>query len=189
MDIYEVQDVEMTTTRQGQPIWLVSMLKPDGTVHCHAFPPATVEWRMAEYGVALDEALDIVLHEPWAVDPMDPVQPRPDPAARMTVRRPGSAVDEPIRLHNAPTISDAREAHRLRIADAKTRIQVKAPKGKPDPLDAIRQHGVTEDGLRIKTALVDAARRGARGEPVPEETQRILASALGYRTSEEAIRA
>lgn len=194
MDIYEVQSAEATTNGQGTAIWLVSMRKPDGTVHCHAFPPAAIEWRMAEYQLdTVDEALDIVLHEPWATDPLDPLRARDDVAAKagMVVRGPGSAVGyEPIRLHNADNIADAREAHRLRIADAKTRVQVRPPKGKPDPLDAIRQHGVTKQGLRIKTALVDAARCGVRGEPVPEETRRILAEAHPvYRTSEEATHA
>lgn len=192
MDTYEVQEVGMTTNGQGAHTWLVSLLKPDGTIHCHAFPPSAIEWRMAEYQLdSIDEALDMVLHEPWAVDPMDTFQKLPDPAAQagMVTRLPGRASDEPVRLHNAPTITDAREAHRLRIADAKTRVQVKAPKGKPDPLDVIRQHGVTERGLRIKTALVDAARCGVRGEPVPEETRRILAEIPGPRTSEEMTRA
>lgn len=193
MDEYVVQSAEKTWNSQGVPIWLVSMLKPDGTIHCHAFPPPAVEWRMAEYQLdSVDEALDMVLHEPFAVDPLDRFQKLPDPAARagMVTRLPGRASEEPVRLHNAPTIADAREAHRLRIADAKARVQVTPPKGKPDPLDIIRQHGVTEQGLRIKTALVDAARCGVRGEPIPEETRRVLAEVHPtYRTREEATRA
>lgn len=177
MDTYEVQAVETVTNGQGTPVWLVSMLKPDGTIHCHAFPPSAIEWRMAEYGLdTVDEALDIVLHEPFAVSPQDHGRRLPDPAekAGMVTRLPGRARDEPIHLHNAPTIAAAREAHRLRIADAKTRVQVKPPKGKSDPLDVIRRAGVTETGVRIKTALVDAARCGVRGEPVPADTLRVL---------------
>jgi hypothetical protein len=178
MDIYEVRDAQATTTSQGTPIWMVSMRKPDGTLHCHTFPPAAIEWRMAEYGLdTVDEALDMVLHEPWAVDPLDPLSARDDPAARagMTVLRAGGAGVEPIRLHNAPTIADARAAHRLRIADAKTRVTVRPPQGKPDPLNAIRQqHGVTEAGLREKAALVDRARRAVRGEAVPRSTSIVI---------------
>jgi len=163
MDVYEVVAAEATATMQGTPIWMVSMQKPDGGIHCHAFPPSTIEWRMAEYGLdSVAEALDIVLHEPYAIDPSDPFGAIVDPAAK--------AGAEPIRLHNAPTITEARAAHRVRIADAKTRVRVTPPKGKPDPLDAIRQrHGVTERGLREKAALVDAARRSVRGEIVPGE--------------------
>lgn len=173
MDEYVVQSAEKTSNRQGQPIWLVSMQKPDGTIHCHAFPPSAVEWRMAEYELGnVDEALDIVLHEPFATNPADPLQARDDAAVRagMVVRAPGPALDyEPITLHSADTIKDARDAHRIRISDAKTRVQVKAPKGKPDPLDAIRQYGVTDEGLRQKATLVDAARRSVRGEaPMPQ---------------------
>lgn len=194
MDEYVVQSAEKMTNGQGTSIWLVSMLKPDGTIHCHALPPAAIEWRMAEYGLdSVDEALDILLHEPFATSPMDPLKAREDAAFRvgMVVRMPGPVEGyEPIRLHNADTISDARAAHRLRIADAKSRVQVRPPSGEADPLDAIRQqHGVTEEGLRLKTALVDSARCGLRGEPVPEETRRILATIPEQRTSEELTRA
>lgn len=175
MDTYEVLAAEATATAQGTPIWMVSMLKPDGTIHVHTFPPSAIEWRMAEYGLdSIDEALDIVLHEPYAADPLDPMQAASDPAGRagMKVRLPGTTVDEPIRLHNAPTIAEARAAHRLRIADAKTRVRVTPPKGKTDPLDTIRtNHGVTEEGLKAKAAHVDAARRAVRRETArPEPT-------------------
>lgn len=192
MDTYEVQSAEKTWNGQGVPIWLVSMLKPDGTIHCHAFPPAAIEWRMAEYDVGIGEAIDIVLHEPWATSPMDPLRARDDAALRagMVVRVPGPVEDyEPIRLHNAETIDDAREAHRIRIADAKTRVTVRAPKGKQDPLDRLRQQGVTEEGLREKVALVDRARRAIRGErPVPQPDIVIDPEASG-RNRREATRA
>lgn len=193
---YEIEAVEVVATAQGDWVWRVDMRKPDGSLHCHSFPPKAIEWRMAEYGLdSVDEALDMVLHEPYAVDPLDTFRDAAglDPVARagMTVRLAGKAAAEPVRLHNAPTIADAREAHRLRIADAKTRVRVRPPKGKTDPLDVIReQHGVTEAGLRVKTALVDAARCGVRGEPVPEKTRRVLAEIHpAYRTSEEASHA
>lgn len=193
---YEIEAVEATVTAQGERVWRVDMRKPDGSIHCHAFPPSAIEWRMAEYGLgSVDEALDMVLHEPFAVDPLDTFRDAAgrDPAARagLTVRLAGKAAAEPVRLHNAPTIAAAREAHRLRIADAKTRTRILPPKGKTDPLDVIReQHGVTEAGLRVKTALVDAARCGVRGEPLPEKTRRVLAEIHpAYRTSEEASHA
>lgn len=171
MGTYEVLAATATTTGAGTPIWMVSMLKPDGQIHCHAFPPSTIEWRMAEYGFDSEEALDCVLHEPWAADPQDPVKAKDDPAVRqgMIVRVPGAVVDyEPVRLHNADSITEARAAHRIRIADAKTRVTVLPPKGKADPLDVIRQQsGVTEEGLRHKSALVAAARRSVRGEEIP----------------------
>lgn len=179
MDTYVVQSTEKKTNGQGVPIWLVSMLKPDGGIHCHAFPPSAIEWRMAEYGLdSTNEALDILLHEPFATSPTDPLQTRDDAAVRvgMVVRAAGPVFDyEPIQLYNADTIPDAREAHRIRIADAKTRVQVVAPKGRLDPLDTIRQqHGVTTQGLREKADLVDAARRAVRGETVRPAPDIIL---------------
>ena len=194
MDEYVVQSAEKISNGQGVPIWLVSMLKPDGTIHCTAMPPAAIEWRMAEYGLDdVNEALDMILHEPFATSPTDPLKARDDAAVRvgMVVRTPGPVEDyEPIRLHNADTVGDARAAHRIRVADAKKRVQVKAPKGKADPLAAVReQHGVTEEGLRMKTALVEAARCGMRSEPVPEETLRVLAELPDRRMMEELTRA
>jgi hypothetical protein len=193
MDIYQVETAEVTTTAQGTPIWMVSMRKPDGTLHCHTFPTSTIEWRMAEYGLdTVDEALDIILHEPYATDPTDPIQGRQDPAAKvgMTVLRAGTAAAEPISLHNAPTIADAREAHRLRIADAKTRILITPPKGKQDPLDIIRQqHGVTGEGLRQKAALVDSVRRAVRGEPAPRNADIVIDPESHTRTVKETRRA
>ncbi|MFI6854479.1 hypothetical protein [Streptomyces sp. NPDC050416] len=193
MDIYQVETVEATTTAQGTPIWMVSMRKPDGSIHAHTFPPSTIEWRMAEYGLdSVDEALDIILHEPWATDPTDPIAGREDPAVRagMTVLQAGAATAEPIRLHNAPTIADAREAHRLRIADAKTRIRITPPKGKQDPLDIIRQqHGVTGEGLRQKAALVDSVRRAMRGEPAPRNADIVIDPEAHTRTVKETSRA
>ncbi|AVH60014.1 MULTISPECIES: hypothetical protein [Streptomyces] len=189
MDIYEVQGVEATATTQGTPIWMVAMGKPDGTIHAYAFPPSIIEWRMAEYQLdTVDEALDIVLHEPWATNPLDPLTRRDDAALRqgMVVRAPGPVVDyEPIRLHNADTIDDARTAHRIRIADAKTRVRVTPPKGKPDPLDIIRtRHGVTDEGLRQKAAHVDAARRSYRGEAVPGDPSLAIESQARQRLKE-----
>lgn len=174
----EITPVQVTewTTGSGTPCWRVTHQRPDGSMHGHVFPQSTLEWRVAEYGLdSIDEALDIVLHEPWATDPADPMQARDDAAVRvgMVVRKNGPAVDyEAIALHSADSIEDAREAHRIRIADAKTRVHVVPPKGQPDPLDIIRaRHGVTDAGVQEKAAFVDAIRRSLRGETVrpPED--------------------
>lgn len=192
MDTYEVETVELTATAQGTRIWMVSMRKPDGTIHAHSFPPSAIEWRMAEYQLdTVDEALDMVLHEPWATDPTDPVRGQNDPAARagMVVQAATGGAVEPIRLHTAPTIADARAAHRLRIADAKTRVKVTPPKGKLDPLDTIRgQHGVTSEGLREKAEVVAAVRRAARGE-TPSPAPSIIVDPEARGRMREASRA
>lgn len=167
----DLTPVEVTawTARSGTPCWTVAYERPDGSTHIHAFPQGTIEWRMAEYQLdSVDEALDIVLHEPWATDPMDPMQARDDAAVRvgMVTRIPGPIEDyDPIRLHNADTIDDARVAHRIRVADAKARVQIAPPAGASDPLDLIRsEHGVTPAGLQAKTLIVDQARHAYRGE-------------------------
>lgn len=193
MDEYVVQSAERTRTSQGGAIWLVAMLKPDGTIHCHAFPPSIIEWRMAEYELdSVDEALDIVLHEPFATSPTDPLHARDDAALRagMVVRAPGPVLDyEPIHLHNADSIADARQAHRIRISDAKTRVTVRPGKVNKDPLDAIRQHGVTQEGISSKAAAVDAARRAYRGERPPPRPDIIFDPEAHQRTLKEDRRA
>ncbi|MCI3246300.1 hypothetical protein [Streptomyces spinosisporus] len=175
MDTYEVQAADATTTSTGTPIWMVTMRKPDGSIHCHTFPPSTIEWRMAEYElVNPDEALDIVLHEPYLPD----APGRDDAALRVglvTSTRPDA---EAITLFNAASTADARAAHRLRVADAKTsRVQVLPPSGEEDPLNVIRaNHGVTARGIRAKRERVDIARwQMVYGElPVPLSPERPL---------------
>lgn len=167
-------------TRSGVACWHVKHQRPDGSIHGHVFPQSTVEWRMAEYELeGIEEALDMVLHEPFATDPEDPLLARDDSALRvgMVTRLPGPALDyDTIRLHNADTIADAREAQNIRVDDAKTsRVRIVPPEGMPDPLDIIRErHGCTDEGIREKTALVDAARRAYRGVTAPPVDDIIL---------------
>ncbi|MGW8679667.1 hypothetical protein ACWGNN_01115 [Streptomyces sp. NPDC055817] len=173
-------DVTEVVTRSGVTCWQVQHQRPDGDIHRHVFPQDALEWRMAEYGLeTVDEALDMVLHEPFATDPADPLLARDDAALRvgMVTRLPGAAEDyDTIRLHNADTIADAREAQDIRVADVKTsRVRIVPPEGEPDPLDIIRQrHRCTDDGIREKAALVDAARRAYRGEAAPPADDIIL---------------
>lgn len=39
------------------------------TLNLHVFSPETLEWRAAEYGVDIDEAIDIILFEPFVDAP------------------------------------------------------------------------------------------------------------------------
>ncbi|MGW1949048.1 hypothetical protein ACWCRC_32590 [Streptomyces sp. NPDC001940] len=173
-------DVTEVVTRSGVACWQIQHQRPDGDIHRHVFPQDALEWRMAEYGLeSIDEALDMVLHEPFATDPADPLLARDDAALRvgMVTRLPGAVEDyDTIRLHNADTIGDAREAQDIRVADAKTsRVRIVPPDGQPDPLDVIRErHGCTDEGIREKAALVDAARRAYRSEAVPPADDIIL---------------
>lgn len=153
---YTVDFAQLRASR-GELYWLVHKIASDGAGHGHAFPPETLEWRAAEYGLTdVDEILDIILHEPYMPDEPD----RDDAALRaglVTSTRPEA---EPVTLFNAASTADALAAHRLRIADVKeTRAHVRPPGKGKDPLDTIRQaHGITEAGLRAKREAVDVHR-------------------------------
>jgi hypothetical protein len=166
--------VDFVTPRmsRGNLYWLVHKVDPDGGGHGHAFPPETLEWRGAEYGVTdVDEILDIILHEPYLPDEPD----RDDAAARAGLVTSTGPDAEPITLYNAASTADAHAAHRLRISEVKrTRARVEAPKGK-DPLDVIRaNHGIDPDRLRAKREAVDTHRwqllYGGLPVPVPSTT-------------------
>ncbi|MYS15161.1 hypothetical protein [Streptomyces sp. SID4982] len=161
------------------PCWYVDMLKPDGSQHRHIFPKETLEWRAAEYGIDptdIEQLLDIVLHEPFAPHPDDPVS-GPDPVglagllspaivAKGTVKA-GDLV--PTTLYTAVTTDAAREAHLLRITYSKQeRVRVVSPKILKDPLDVIRRnHGVSADGVNRKARMVDEQRAVAQGRRAP----------------------
>jgi hypothetical protein len=100
--------------------WVVNYDAPDGTPWAHSFPVGNLETLMAEYG--LDdpaEALDVLLHDPHAWAWIGTLDPRDDPAAVagwVTTDLPDA---EPVTLFNARSTTDARGAHRARIAAVK----------------------------------------------------------------------
>lgn len=141
---------------RGVPRWVVHKVDQDGNGQGHIFPTETLEWRAAEFGLTdIDEILDIVLHEPFLPDEPD----RDDAALRaglITSVRPDA---EPITLFNAASTADALAAHRLRIDDVKaTRARVQAPGKGPNPLDVIRQRGLSAAAVRAKREFVDVHR-------------------------------
>lgn len=152
--------------------WRVTYLREDGTNHMHVFPKDTLEWRAAEYEIDptdVDTLIDVVLHEPF-LDPEDKAVRKAgklSPALQnnKTIRK-GEA--EPTNLFNAPTIADAREAHLLRIQDAKAnRVNISIPKG-ADPRDEIRSnHPVNRSAMNQKKTMVAECRRLLReGAPI-----------------------
>lgn len=153
--LYTVDFATLRASR-GTVYWIVHKVAQDGSGHGHAFPPDTLEWRAAEYGLTdFDEILDIILHEPYLPD-----EPGKDDAAAragyVTSTRPDA---EPITLFNAASTADALAAHRLRIADTKqARAHVRPPVRGKDPLDVIRTQQITPDGLRAKREAVDVHR-------------------------------
>ena len=152
--------------------WRVTYRKEDGTNHMHVFPKDAMEWRAAEYDIDpadVETLMDVVLYEPF-LDPEDKAVRKAgklSPAVQnnKTTRR-GEA--EPTNLMNAATIAEAREAHLLRVQDAKAnRVNITVPKG-ADPRDEIRnQHVARPKAVAEKRAFVVEGRRLLReGLPI-----------------------
>lgn len=71
---YLVTNVDETYATHGMELWRVTSMRPDNILHCHVFPKTTMQSRAAEYGIDpndTDTLLDIVLHEPYMVSPLD----------------------------------------------------------------------------------------------------------------------
>lgn len=174
---YTVQAVSEYWPNTATPCWAVDMIKPDGTGHRHIFPQFTLEQRAAEYGIdptAVDQLLDIVLHEPYAPHPDDPLKGE-DPAVDAGLLSPalvsrGAARKGdliPTTLYTAADTATAREAHLLRIERGKANnVHVSAglAKGKKDPLDVIRRnHGIDPARVAAKAQSIERRRLIAQG--------------------------
>lgn len=171
---YTVQSVSEYWPNPDTPCWAVDMLKPDGHLHRHVFPQLTLEQRAAEYGIdptAVEDLLDLVLHEPYAPHPDDPEGEDPAGAAGMLspalvsrgTARKGDLV--PTTLYTAADTTAAREAHLLRIEHGKAhRVRVVGPKGATDPLDVIRRnHGIDPERVAIRAARIEERRLIVQG--------------------------
>jgi hypothetical protein len=178
---YIVQSVGEYWPNPDTPCWHIVMLKPDGTLHDYIFPQATLENLAAEYGIdpaAVDDLLDIALHQPFAPSPDDPGGEDPAGAAGMLSRalvsrgtaRKGDLI--PTTLYTATDASEALAAHRIRIEYGKQhRVRVGPPKGgKKDPLDVIRaNHGINPARVAAKAKAVHQHRLIVQGRaPLPK---------------------
>lgn len=180
-DEYTVHAVSEYWPNPSTPCWAVDMIKPDGTGHRHVFPQVSLENLAAEYDIdpaAVDQLLDIALHQPYAPHPDDPLKGE-DPAAaagllspalvsRGTARK-GDLI--PTTLYTAKDAATAREAHLLRIEHGKANnVRVIVPKGKTDPLDVIRRnHGVDPTRVTVKARALHQRRLIAQGRaPKPQ---------------------
>lgn len=164
------------------PCWRVRSTNAQGRVHEHIFPEVTLTWRAAEYGIdPTDTAtlLDIVLHEPFLPNLDDPDEATKDPAARAGLTVPARTANGrvrkgdpiPVRLHNADTIEQARQAHLMRIDAVKNDVRVNAPSGRQNPLQPILDTVIDPVTVADYTTRVDAARRRLRGERIPRNPQ------------------
>ena len=171
---YNVADV---AEYPGRGLWSVTLEDEKGERRNHIFPKSTLEWRAAEYDIDdPGELLDIILHEGFdsseeAVLPVSLSSPPRAPAADRQAR---------VTLYTSQSTTEAREAHRARIAAIKDDHRIVPPAAGPDPLDVIRaQHGIAPQGLREKRERVDTHRwvkqHGAL--PIPPETPGTNAAA------------
>lgn len=143
--------VDYTLTEADGQQWVTVVKDIDAdtggvTRNIHRFPAATVSIRAGEYGLTgLDEALDVVLHEPFLTD---------DPAAALLTAR---------------SIDAARIAHLERIAAVK-RVHAKRS-GQKDTGDVLTRLGaalrIDPDLARAHAARTRAIR--ARLRPDTEE--------------------
>jgi hypothetical protein len=156
--VESVRRTEMVDGAGGRhPSWLVAkvLTHDDGRSERQAmfFPPDTLEWRAAEYGIDhtdIDTLLKIVLYEPH----LDPLE-QPDHVHPMT-------------LHNAPSVRHAREFHLQRVADAAARhpvtVAAHPSMADRDVLHEIRTHSPLHPSvIAAKAAFIAQARDTERG--------------------------
>ena len=182
---YTVESVETYWPNPSTECWAVTMLRPDSGTHAYVFPKFSLAQRAAEYGFDpgdIDTLLDIVLHEQFIHTTGNPAD---DPAAQQGMMTPALTSRkgdmEPVDLFNAPTITQARDAHLARVEHAKkTRGRVRSPAKGPDPLDVIRSgHGVTADEVASRARTVDLERRSLRGQLTDDERRALTRATKG----------
>lgn len=182
MEEQTVVAVSEDVTGAGMELWRVRLQRPDGSFREHIFPKMTLDARAAEYGIDpadVDVILDVILHEPFIAHPGDPRNYADDPAAKAghrvktanaigVAKKGQEAPDVPAWLFNADSVSQAREAHLLRVAYCrKNTVRIVAQKGAQaaDPLDAIRAaHTPDLDLIATIADNVDRERRRLRSD-------------------------
>jgi hypothetical protein len=155
-DEHKIIDVLAGEISPGVEGWSVITLRPGGVRWQHTFPQAAFEWRAAEYGLTDPaEILDVLLHEPYQ-DTTPPALPPSVKAANAT-RAAAKADPHGPTLHEAPSTSAARDAHRSRIAAVKAQsVWITDPDGL---LPHIHQnHGMDPERVRAKREAVDIHR-------------------------------
>lgn len=142
-----------------QDLWEIRGTLTDDTgnslAYSHTFPPDTLEWRAAEYGIdPADTAtlLDIVLAEPHL-----------------------SAEDWATghQLHDAPDIDTARAHHVARCARAKLRHRI-STRGAGHPCHRVAAESpLHREAIALKQQLVDRARAAHAAAQQAEPPDRI----------------
>lgn len=145
----------------NREVWYV-LMDVDGNQHAHIFPVDTVEWRMAEYGIANPSvALDLVLAEPWMES--------------------DTKLDHhsPTHLYNASTIQDAREAILARAANVHAKHGFKETASRVaglDPAQSVKQFildrsPIDQDVIAVKAEIVRIARGNERNRRLVRDVE------------------
>lgn len=165
-----VRRTKSQDTEEGRRFRVVTEEADSATRCLMVFPEDVFEWRVAEYGFDpedIDTILDVVLHERFIPDPLDPHNWGQDAAMEAGLVAPanrpwgrlvqiGNTV--PVTLFNARSKDEAREAHLARVEKVKRERalvippQVSLERGvttPPNPLDFIRAE-VRVDRNRIE---------------------------------------
>lgn len=138
MDEHRVDSVERIVIGRRDDYWAVAMTASDGTRMMHVFPPETLNWRAAEYGIDPEDSqtlLDVVLHERHMH---------------------GHDHRSPDFLYNCGRDQARRAMHR-RVADVKTRVRVVDPDGHLDQIHTSHVH--VPDRHDEMVSFVDHVRR------------------------------
>jgi hypothetical protein len=177
-ETYEINDLLEYWPNPETPCWMVEATRAsDGQKYRHIFPKATLAYRAAEYGIDpadTDTLIDMILHEPFAASPDDPITAPADPAlaagltAKAVVARGTVNIGDQttVTLFNADSIDQARQAHMLRIEDAKAKVATMVvPKNRKALLAALRAEPIDRDFVTRHRAAVDARRAAYKGTP------------------------
>lgn len=165
---YLVTNVDESFSTHGTELWRVTSMRPDNLLHCHVFPKTTMASRAAEYGIEptdTDTLLDIVLHEPYMINPLDHFYDEDeDPAFKAGLM--GKAKTVVQHLHTGKVIrpgetmaawcyncdeETARKAHLLRLDHCK--------KNRVHMLDASSKLAVIKRGSPILSREVSELRQ------------------------------
>lgn len=180
---FTLTTVDTFVLGNGVECWKIMQVNERQEKYPYVFPKFALEQRAAEYDLDptdIPTLLDVVLHEPHVMDPMDYRNFDNDPAAKkgLTVAtkrmftQVGKGTRVPIHLHNAPDRATAWQAHQARLDEVKTRITLKSGKGagilsKGDTTDPLREiidnHGVDPDRVKVRAQYVEAMMASVQG--------------------------
>lgn len=174
-DILVVGAVLVTMSEERRHyLWKVQ-LEAAGETSFHWFPPDTMEWRSAEYGIDpgdRETLLDVVLAEGWFFDGIDPLE-------------------HPSSLYNSETIDEARDFHLSRVAVVKADHSLaSAPQNKralmrstsTDPREHVKKNSVFNREIIVaKREIVAIGRDRIRTRREKIAEAKVVERSTGFR--------